>query len=189
MDYGNAMWGGVRLRDVLEMAGPTPNARHVAFEGFDKPLGSSGISFIRSIPIEKAMDSTLLAYEMNGEALPLKHGFPLRSLALGWTGANCVKWLNRISVLREPHQGFFMDKVYRVFDKGQDPGTGAGVTGLNLKSFITQPLIGETFSTGKKRFCPDIPCRRQWRVFFVPDRKTRFNVKCLLENLLWGWNR
>lgn len=146
---GNAIWGGVWLRDVLEMAGLTAAARHVAFEGFDKPLGSSGISFIRSIPIEKAMDSTLLAYEMNGEALPLKHGFPLRSLALGWTGANCVKWLNRISLQREPHQGFFMDKVYRVFDKGQDPGTGVVVTGMNLKSFITQPLAGETLSTGK----------------------------------------
>ncbi len=73
-------------------------ARHVAFEGFDKPLGSAQIQFIRSIPLDKAMCSTLLAYEMNGEPLPLKHGYPERALALGWTGANCVKWLRKITV-------------------------------------------------------------------------------------------
>ena len=59
--------------------------------GMDKPFGSSGVSFIRSIPLEKAMSSTLLAYEMNVETLPLKHGYPLRALALGWTGTNCAK--------------------------------------------------------------------------------------------------
>ena len=51
--------------------------------------------------IREAMDSTLLAYEMNGEPLPLEHGFPLRALALGWTGANCVKWLQRITLLSD----------------------------------------------------------------------------------------
>ena len=77
-----------------------PNAHHVAFEGFDKPLGKAQIKFIRSIPLEKAMSSTLLAYEMNGEPLPLEHGFPLRALALGWTGANCVKWLSKITLMK-----------------------------------------------------------------------------------------
>ncbi len=89
---GNAVWGGVWLRDLLKGAKPKENAGHVAFEGFDTPLGRSGIKFIRSFSLEKAMASTLLAYEMNGEPLPVKHGYPLRALALGWTGANCVKW-------------------------------------------------------------------------------------------------
>jgi DMSO/TMAO reductase YedYZ molybdopterin-dependent catalytic subunit len=120
----------------------------VAFEGFDKPLGSAGVKFIRSIPLEKAMDSTLLAYEMNGEPLPLKHGFPLRALALGWTGANCVKWLRTITVLDQPFAGFFMDKVYRVLQTGQDRTTGEVVTGLQLKSIITQPVKGETIPVG-----------------------------------------
>ena len=145
---GNAVWGGVWLRDLLGKAGLTERARHVAFEGFDKPLGSAGVQFIRSIPLEKAMESTLLAYEMNGEPLPLKHGFPLRALALGWTGANCVKWLRKIIVLDRPFAGFFMDKVYRVFQKGQDPTTGEVVTGLKLKSIITQPVKGETLPVG-----------------------------------------
>lgn len=146
---GNAVWGGVWLREVLNTAGLAPAARHVAFEGFDTPLGSAGVKFIRSIPLEKALASTLLAYEMNGEPLPLKHGYPLRALALGWTGANCVKWLSRIVVMDRPYEGFFMDKVYRVFQKGQDSKEGATVTGLKLKSIITQPLPGASLPSGR----------------------------------------
>ena len=145
---GNAVWGGVRLKDLLTHAGLKPGARHVAFEGFDKPLGKSGIKFIRSIPIEKAMASTVLAYEMNGEPLPLKHGYPLRALALGWTGANCVKWLSRITVMDRAFEGFFMDNVYRVFQKGEEPATGEVVTNIKLKSIITRPAPGETLKAG-----------------------------------------
>ena len=144
----NAVWGGVWLRDLLVRARPKPDAKHIAFQGMDKPVGSSGIPFIRSIPLEKAMSSTLLAYEMNGEPLPLKHGYPLRALALGWTGANCAKWLQKITVVDRPYEGFFMDKVYRVFQKDQDPKSGSVVTGIKLKSIITQPLQGESLQIG-----------------------------------------
>ncbi len=145
---GNAVWGGVWLRTFLEKAGLKKNAKHVAFEGLDKPLGSAGIKFIRSIPIEKAMTSTLLAYEMNGESLPLKHGYPLRALALGWTGANCTKWLSRITVMERPYEGFFMDNVYRLFQKGEEPKTGTVVTAMNVKTIITQPLKDESLPAG-----------------------------------------
>ena len=145
---GNAVWGGVWLKDLLKRAAPKERAKHVAFEGLDKPLGSAGIKFIRSIPLEKAMSSTLLAYEMNGEPLPLEHGYPLRALALGWTGANCVKWLYRITVLDRPFEGFYMDKVYRVFQKGEDPKSGKVVTKLNVKSIITQPKPNEEVPLG-----------------------------------------
>jgi len=145
---GNAVYGGVWLRDILVKAGLKSSAQHVSFEGQDQPLGSAGIEFIRSIPLEKAMSSTLLAYEMNGEPLPLKHGYPLRALALGWTGANCVKWLRKINVLDRPYGGFFMDSVYRVFHKEQDPKSGEFVTKLKLKSIITQPLKGEELGVG-----------------------------------------
>jgi DMSO/TMAO reductase YedYZ molybdopterin-dependent catalytic subunit len=145
---GNAVWGGVWLKELLNAAGLKKSAKHVAFEGLDKPLGSAGIKFIRSIPIEKAMTTTLLAYEMNGEAVPLKHGYPLRALALGWTGANCVKWLSKIMVLDRPFEGFYMDKVYRVFQKGEDPKSGTVVTGLTVKTIITQPENGESPPAG-----------------------------------------
>jgi DMSO/TMAO reductase YedYZ molybdopterin-dependent catalytic subunit len=114
----------------------------------DTPLGKSKIKFIRSIPIDKAMDSTLLAYEMNGEPLPLKHGYPLRALALGWTGASCVKWLKRITVLDRPYEGFFMDKVYRVFQKGEAPERGEIVNQIKLKAIITQPLADQQIKAG-----------------------------------------
>jgi DMSO/TMAO reductase YedYZ molybdopterin-dependent catalytic subunit len=145
---GNAVWGGVWLKEVFQKAGLKESAKHVSFEGFDKPMGSAGIKFIRSIPIEKAMSSTLLAYEMNGEPLPLKHGYPLRGLALGWTGANCVKWLSRITLLERPFEGFFMDSVYRIFQKDQDPKAGQVVTSIPLKCIITQPLAGEKLTAG-----------------------------------------
>ncbi len=146
---GNAVWGGVWLRDLLAQVGLKKSGKHVSFEGFDKPLGKAGIKFIRSIPIEKAMSSTLLAYEMNGEPLPVKHGFPVRGLALGWTGANCVKWLKKITVLERPYEGFFMDSVYRVFQKGEEAKSGEVVKGLKLKSIITQPLADEKIALGK----------------------------------------
>jgi len=145
---GNAIWGGVWLKDVLALAGLKADAQHVSFEGADKPLGSAGIKFIRSIPIDKAMSSTLLAYEMNGQPLPLEHGYPLRALALGWTGANCVKWLHRIEVLDRPFEGFFMDKVYRVFQKGEDPKSGEVVTGIQVKSIIVEPQKDQVFPAG-----------------------------------------
>ncbi|WP_297696770.1 sulfite oxidase, partial [uncultured Eudoraea sp.] len=145
---GNAVWGGIWLKDVLALAGLKNDARHVGFEGFDKPLGSAGIKFIRSIPIEKAMSSTLLAYEMNGEPLPLEHGYPLRALALGWTGANCVKWVHRIEVLDRPFEGFFMDKVYRVFQKGEDPKSGEAVKDIQVKSIIVEPAKDQVLSVG-----------------------------------------
>ncbi len=145
---GNAVWGGVRLDQVLERAGIAPEARHVGFEGLDNPLVAGAKKFIRSIPLEKAMDSTILAYEMNGEPLPLEHGYPLRSLALGWTGANCVKWLSKISLLDQPFAGFFMDKVYRIFPKGAEPESGNVVTSIPLKSIITSPETGAVVSGG-----------------------------------------
>lgn len=145
---GNAVWGGVWLKDILENAGLKPDAGHVCFEGFDIPKGKAQIKFIRSIPIEKAKDSTILAYEMNGEPLPLEHGFPLRALALGWTGANCVKWLSKITVLDSPVEGFFMDRVYRIFQKGEDVASGEVVTGIMIKSFITKPLKEERVPAG-----------------------------------------
>ncbi len=145
---GNAVWGGTWLKYIFDKTGLKDNAAHVSFEGLDQPLGSAGIKFIRSIPLQKAMESMLLAYEMNGEALPLEHGYPLRALALGWTGANCVKWLHNITVLEQPHEGFFMDNVYRVFQKGEDPKSGEVVNGIEVKTIITEPLDTEKLSPG-----------------------------------------
>jgi DMSO/TMAO reductase YedYZ molybdopterin-dependent catalytic subunit len=77
---GNGAWRGVRLRDVLERAQMKPGALEVLFDGADVPIGAMA-DFQRSIPLKKAMHpATLLAYDMNGAALPVKHGFPLRAI-------------------------------------------------------------------------------------------------------------
>ncbi|MGD9134671.1 MAG: molybdopterin-dependent oxidoreductase, partial [Desulfobacterales bacterium] len=74
--------------------------------------------------------------------------YPMRALALGWTGANCVKWLHKITVRDQPQEGFFMDRVYRVFQKGEDPNTGEVVKEINIKSIIVEPENAETLSAG-----------------------------------------
>lgn len=146
---GNAVWSGVWLKEIFQGIGLKKNARHVAFEGMDEPLGSAKIKFIRSIPIEKAMSSTLLVYEMNGEPLPLPHGFPLRVLTLGWVGASCCKWLKKIMVLEQPYEGHYMDKMYRIYQKGEDPKSGTVVTAIPMKAIITRPSSGETMEAGR----------------------------------------
>jgi DMSO/TMAO reductase YedYZ molybdopterin-dependent catalytic subunit len=90
---GTARFAGARLADLLKRAGVKPTGQYVVMNGADKPIGKMP-DFVRNIPIKKALDAdTILAYEMNGEALPILHGFPLRLVVPGWEGAYSVKWL------------------------------------------------------------------------------------------------
>jgi sulfite oxidase len=83
---GNGRWAGVRLRDILQRAGIKSSATEILFDGADVPLGKMP-DFQRTITTAKALHpDTLLAYEMNGQALPVQHGFPLRVIAPGWAG-------------------------------------------------------------------------------------------------------
>ena len=145
---GNGRWRGVRLADVLKRAGVKPSAVAVLFDGADEPLGTMQ-DFRRSITVKKALDpNTLLAYEMNGQALPLKHGFPLRVVAPGWASDSWVKWLTSITVLNKEWDGFWMKNAYRKPDHPVAPGTAltpdqmAPVTSLQVKSVITSPVDG-----------------------------------------------
>jgi len=145
---GNGRWRGVRLADVLTRAGMKESAKEILFNGADVPLGSMP-DFQRSIPLAKALDArTLLAYEMNGATLPVKHGFPLRVVVPGWAGDCWLKWLTSISVLDKAHDGFWMARAYRHPGKPVAPGTVVPseqmqpVTGLRVKSVITAPFGG-----------------------------------------------
>ncbi len=90
---GNGRWRGVRLADVLRRVGVNESAREILFNGADVPIGTMP-DFQRSIPIKKALDTnTLLAFELNGEPLPVAHGFPLRVVSPGWAGDSWIKWL------------------------------------------------------------------------------------------------
>jgi len=152
---GNARWRGVRLADVLKRAGLKASAREILFDGADVPLGTMP-DFQRSLPLAKALDpNTLLAYEMNGETLPVKHGFPLRVVVPGWAGDSWTKWLTSIRVLDQEHDGFWMKSAYRHPGRPVAPGVAVPldrmqpVTNLRLKSVIASPLDGAQIDTGK----------------------------------------
>jgi DMSO/TMAO reductase YedYZ molybdopterin-dependent catalytic subunit len=142
---GNGRWRGVRLADVLKRAGLNSSAKEVLFNGADVPIGTMP-DFQRSIPIRKALHpATLLAYEMNGETLPVEHGFPLRVVVPGWAGDSWIKWVTSISVLSREHEGFWMARAYRHPGHAVQPGTAVPpeqmqpVTTLRVKSVIAQP--------------------------------------------------
>lgn len=94
---GVAEWTGVPLGEVLERAGLEPAARDVM------PIGLDELRVRRPIPVAKALqDDTLLVFAMNGEPLPVDHGFPARVLVPGWIGVASIKWVGRIEVSKEP---------------------------------------------------------------------------------------
>jgi DMSO/TMAO reductase YedYZ molybdopterin-dependent catalytic subunit len=98
---GVARWTGVPLRAVLERAGVTADAVDVMPAGLDAPVVTGGRDdghVRRPLPIAKALDDVLVAYEMNGEPLPPDHGFPARLVVPGWVGIASIKWLGSIEV-------------------------------------------------------------------------------------------
>ena len=102
---GVARWRGVPLREVLERAGITRRAVDVLPEGLDATVVAGGADqghVRRPLPVEKALDDALLAYEMNGAPLPPDHGFPVRLVVPGWIGIASIKWLGRIEVADRP---------------------------------------------------------------------------------------
>jgi DMSO/TMAO reductase YedYZ molybdopterin-dependent catalytic subunit len=145
---GNAIWGGVRLADVLQATGLVEDARHLAFVGVDSSPRQRD-DFIRSIPVAKAMDRhTILALTMNGEPLPLAHGAPVRMIVPGWIGAYQMKWLTHIIARRERWDGHWMNKAYTVPRRPMAPGDELSdtdwkpLTALPVNSVITAPLAG-----------------------------------------------
>ncbi|SEG24100.1 Mo-co oxidoreductase dimerisation domain-containing protein [Nonomuraea solani] len=94
---GVARWRGVPLRYLLKEAGVLPGAVDVLPTGLDAPFEGYG-HVRRPLPIAKAMDDVLVAYEMNGEPLPPDHGFPVRLVVPGWVGIASIKWLGDIEV-------------------------------------------------------------------------------------------
>jgi sulfite oxidase len=150
---GNARFSGPRLRDVLQRAGVKPTGKHVMFHGLDEVPGKVP-PFIRSIPIEKAIDGdTLIATHMNDAPLSKHHGFPARSLVPGWIGAASCKWLSEIKVLEQEFDGNFMKPGYRFPNHPGKPGEPVNpddmhvLTTLNVKSIIATPADGSTLKS------------------------------------------
>jgi len=152
---GTARFSGPRLRDVLQSAGVKSTGKHVMFRGLDEVPGKVP-PFIRSIPIEKALDGdTLIATHMNGAALTKHHGFPARALVPGWIGAASCKWLTEIKVLDAEFVGNFMSPGYRLPNQPVKPGDAVkpedthAMTSLTVKSVIAGPSDGAKLKAGK----------------------------------------
>ncbi len=154
---GNARWKGVRLKDILAKAGVGAKAKQVSFRGLDKPVLETTPAFGKALDIDHAMDGeVMLAYEMNGEELPMLNGFPLRLVVPGCYGTYWVKHVHEITVLDEDFDSFWMKTAYRVPDNDCEclpPGTPLGqsrpIGRYNVRSFITSLADGDKITLGK----------------------------------------
>jgi sulfite oxidase len=146
---GNQTWTGVRLADVLALARPRPAGRHVAFDGADKPPTPQAPDFIRSVPIWKALSPhTMLAFEMGGKPVPHLHGGPVRALVPGFVGSASIKWLERIMVLPDEFDGFYMKSNYTAPRADNDKDVYS-LQSLEVKSLIVAPADGASLSAGR----------------------------------------
>lgn len=119
---GNAQWTGVKVKDILAYAGAKSTSIEVSFNGLDAPPLPSTPDFVKSLQYDHAIDGeVMIAYEMNGEPLPLLNGYPLKLVVPGWYATYWIGMLSNIEVHDKPFEGFWMKKAYMV-PKGVDNG-------------------------------------------------------------------
>lgn len=155
---GNAKWKGVRLKDVLANAGVKKDAVEVVLNGLDAPVLDKTPDFVKSIPLWKAQDeNVLLAYEMNGQPLPMANGYPLRVVVPGWTATYWMKHVNSIELVSKPFDGFWMQPAYRlplgkfpVVQRfiSQETDVNTPITEMMINSLITAPVNGAALKVG-----------------------------------------
>ena len=155
---GNAVWQGVRLKDVLQKAGVKSDALEVVLNGADHPPLDKTPDFVKSIPIDMALsDDVLVAFEMNGLPLPHWNGFPARLIVPGWTGTYWVKQLTSVKVVAQPEKNFWMSAAYRI-PRGKFPtptfksqlySPNEPITTMVVNSLITSLKSGEQIKRGR----------------------------------------
>jgi sulfite dehydrogenase (cytochrome) subunit A len=156
---GNALWTGVRLRELLHKAGVAADALEVVFRGADSAVLPATPDFVKSLPIERALDEhTLIAFGMNGQPLPHWNGAPARLIVPGWTGTYWMKHLTEIRIEPKAFDGFWMKAAYRLptgafpgarFQSQETPET-TPITEILVNSLITAPLPGERLRRGER---------------------------------------
>jgi DMSO/TMAO reductase YedYZ molybdopterin-dependent catalytic subunit len=156
---GNARWGGVRLRDLLRKAGVAADALEVVYRGSDSAVLPETPAFIKSLPIERALDeNTLIAFEMNGEPLPHWNGAPVRLVVPGWAGTYWVKHLTEIRIEPKAFDGFWMRGGYRLptgvfptprFVTQETPET-TPITEMLVNSLIVSPAANARLTRGER---------------------------------------
>ncbi|MEU6294225.1 molybdopterin-dependent oxidoreductase [Streptomyces erythrochromogenes] len=134
---GVAHWRGARLSDVLRLAGVTRGAVDVLPRGLDDEVVANGVNLgrvRRPLPVAKALDDVLLAYEMNGRPLPPDHGGPVRLVVPDWVGISSIKWVGDIEVSGEALYSPWNTDMYRLFGPGHPVEGSAPLTRQTLKS-------------------------------------------------------
>jgi len=154
-----AQWTGVRLKDILADVGVKDDAVYVAYHAADSHLSRNPEkeAISRGVPVAKAMENeALIAFQMNGEDIPLAHGHPLRMVIGGWPASTSGKWLNRISIRNIVHDGKKMNaKAYRMPKNPVAPGTKVKdedmciIESMPVKSLITYPRSGAILKEGE----------------------------------------
>jgi DMSO/TMAO reductase YedYZ molybdopterin-dependent catalytic subunit len=155
---GNALWGGVRLRDVLNRVGVKADALEVVFDGGDGAALAGTPDFVKSLPVDRALDAdTLIAFEMNGKPLPHWNGAPARLVVPGWTATYWVKHLASINVEPKAFDGFWMKSAYRI-PTGAFPGARFAsqqnaqttpITEILINSLVTSHANGDRLKLGR----------------------------------------
>ena len=200
---GNVHWSGVALADVLRAAGaPSEAWLHVAFGCCDQmELPEEGrFRFGVSIPMGKAMaPETLLAFGMNGEALALEHGFPLRVVVPGFAGVRSAKWIHTITVQDEPSDNPVQQRDYKLFPPHVTEGplnwaAGLTIEDMPLNSAICDPAPGNALPAGPtlvRGYAVASPGRRVARVEVSADGGGCWTPAALetgpAGSLPWGW--
>jgi DMSO/TMAO reductase YedYZ molybdopterin-dependent catalytic subunit len=130
-----ARWEGIPLAEILDRAGIGPGVVEVVFRSAD--------GYSDSLPIEVAMnEGTLIAVGMDGEALPLEHGYPARVLGLGTYGMKNPKWLTSIEVVDSPYTGFWeergwsRDAIVKTTARFDTPSPGSSLFGSTMISGV-----------------------------------------------------
>lgn len=166
---GNAEWTGARLVDVLESLNlkKTSSIKHVQLEGLDCDM--SGQAYGASISADVALDperDVILAYEMNGKPLSRDHGFPLRFVAPGVTGARNVKWLSKVILSHEESSSHWQQNDYKSFSPNIDMFNlnykeSISIQEMPVQSAICDPVDGDEIKLklDKSGSNPVIPLR------------------------------
>jgi len=150
---GNALWTGVRLKDLLATAQVPPAAVQVQFEGLDRgegPEGRGSSRFQKSLDLTNpVLDECIVAYAMNGAPLPLLNGFPVRLVVPGYFATYWVKALTWIRTLDRPDENFWMKTGYRIPDTARGNTTPEAVasgqvhtvplSSMPVRSFLVTP--------------------------------------------------
>lgn len=155
---GCAEWVGARLQDILRAAGLKSGAREVTFNGLDSPAAPAVPDFVKSLTVQHILDDpdVLVAYQMNGEPLPMLNGFPARLVVPGWYATYWVKNLSEITVLNREFDGFWMQTAYRIpatpcgcVEPGSKPTRTVPIHRMTVRSFIASPEEGAQVAAGR----------------------------------------